>query len=86
MIRGRVGDLVDKHALSLPDLEPLLTSSEGEEWFPVPGMAGGFAYRLEGEGSSAKLIVSSWSRVVEGSGARHEISAEGSRLVETGFV
>lgn len=55
-------------------------------WFPVPGMYGGFSYRLESIGVDAKLMAESWGRVVGGSGQRHEITSEGSRLVEEGFV
>ena len=86
VIRGRAADLVDEHRLTLPDLAPLLTADEPEAWFPIPGMYGGFNYRLEGEGEQAKLVTESWCRVVDGSGQRHEITASGSELVEEGFV
>jgi hypothetical protein len=49
-------------------------------------MYGGFSYRLASSGADAKLISESWCRVVGGSGQRHEITSEGSRLVEEGFV
>jgi hypothetical protein len=54
----------------------------------VPGMYGGFSYRLEVAGVEAKLVSESWSRVVDGSGQRHEITSAGSQLVEVeeGFV
>jgi len=55
-------------------------------WFPVPGMYGGFSYRLVSIGVDAKLVSESWCRVVDGSGQRHEITSEGGRLVEEGFV
>jgi hypothetical protein len=55
-------------------------------WFPVPGMYGGFSYRLESVGVEAKLVSESWCRVVGGSGQRHEITSAGSQLVEEGFV
>ena len=55
-------------------------------WFAVPGMYGGFSYRLEKAGVEPKLITESWSRVVDGSGQRHEITPTRSRLVEEGFV
>ncbi len=45
-------------------------------WFPVPGMYGGFSYRLESAGVEAKLVSESWCRVVGGSGQRHEITRE----------
>jgi hypothetical protein len=86
VIRGRAGALVDQHGLKLPELAPLLSSDEPEAWFPIPGMYGGFSYRLEGEGESAKLIAESWCRVVGGSGQRHEITAQGSTLIDEGFV
>jgi hypothetical protein len=49
-------------------------------------MYGGFYYRLDAAGVDAKLISESWSRVVGGSGQRHEVTSEGSRLVDEGFV
>jgi hypothetical protein len=86
VIRERAGNLIDEHNVVLPELRPLLTAEESNAWFPVPGMYGGFSYRLEGEGAQAKLITESWCRVVGGSGQRHEITADGSRLIEEGFV
>ncbi len=86
VIRERAKDLVEEHSLRLPELEHLLEMARPAVWFPVPGMYGGFSYRLEGEGTGARLVSTSWSRVVGGSGQRHRIDAEGSRLVERGFV
>ncbi len=51
-------------------------------WFGYPGMYGGFNMSIEVDG----LIVSSWSRVVGGSGQRHAITERGCELVEEGFV
>lgn len=34
----------------------------------------------------AKLVSESWCRVVGGSGQRHELTSEGSRLLEEGLV
>lgn len=50
-------------------------------WFPVPGMVGGFQIALVDD----HIEVTSWSRVVEGSGQRHLISTGGSQLVAEGF-
>ena len=86
VIRGRAEREVDKHRLRLPELEPLLELDEPNMWFPVPGMYGGFSYRLELAASGPKLISESWCRVVEGSGQMHEITPTGSRLVGEGFV
>ncbi|CAB3758654.1 hypothetical protein B7G54_17295 [Burkholderia puraquae] len=87
MIRGRIAHLrVD--ALRLPELEPLLELDEQAErvWFAVPGMYGGFGYALHTDGATAVLVSDSWSRVVGGSGQRHEITAHGCTLVDEGFV
>lgn len=88
VIRGRAEKLIEEHGLRLPELEPLL-EFDGDSprfWFAVPGMYGGFAYRLDSEGVEAKLISESWCRVVEGSGERHEVTSAGSQLVAEGFV
>ncbi|RUS26155.1 hypothetical protein BC938DRAFT_471164 [Jimgerdemannia flammicorona] len=51
VIQGRVSKLVAEHALRLPQLGPLLELGKvAAFWFAVPGMYGGFAYHLEGEG------------------------------------
>lgn len=86
VIRARAESLVQEHGLRLPALEPLLELDSPQMWFPVPGMYGGFSYRLEAAGVEAKLVSESWCRVVGGSGQRHEITATGSQLVEDGFV
>ena len=55
-------------------------------WMPVPGMAGGFHYWLARGAPDPLLIAESWSRVVDGSGQRHEITPRGVALVDEGFV
>ena len=77
---------VQEFGLRLPELEPMLEFRDERFWFAVPGMYGGFSYRLEGDGVEATLISESWCRVAGGSGQRHEITASGSRLVDEGFV
>lgn len=86
VIRGCADELVQQNKLRLPELEPLLELERAEMWFPIPGMYGGFSYHLETFGVEAKLVAESWSRVVGGSGQRHEITSKGSCLVEEGFV
>lgn len=86
VIRGRIDRELPDQGLRLPELEPLLELDRPQMWFPVPGMYGGFSYRLESTGVEAKLISESWCRVAGGSGQRHAITSEGSRLVEEGFV
>jgi hypothetical protein len=51
-------------------------------WFPYPGMYGGFTMSIRED----RLVVASWSRVVDGSGQRHVITVSGCELVEEGFV
>ena len=85
VILGRAEDLVKEHHLRLPELGPLLEIEEPQMWFPVPGMYGGFSYWLAEAGHEARLISESWSRVVGGSGQRHEVTATGRALVEEGF-
>ena len=86
LILSRATEVTDTDGMKLPELAPLLTAKEPTAWFAVPGMYGGFSYRLEGEGIRVKLISESWSRVVEGSGQRHEVTAHGSKLLDEGFV
>jgi hypothetical protein len=86
VIRERIDGQLPGHGLRLPELEPLLELDRPHMWFPVPGMYGGFSYRLESSGVEAKLVSESWCRVVDGSGQRHEITSAGSQLVEEGFV
>lgn len=86
VIQGRARALIQEHALRLPELEPLLELATPHTWFPVPGMYGGFSYDLKVADVDVTLVSESWSRVVDGSGQRHEITTAGSRLVEEGFV
>lgn len=86
MVRERASQLIEKYALRLPELSVMLELETPDMSFPVPGMYGGFYYRLVAPGAEAKLVCESWSRVVGGSGQRHEITADGCTLVAEGFV
>lgn len=88
VIRGRADDLVLDARLRLPEIAHLLETPLDAEpaWFAVPGMYGGFAYRLVADGADARLVAESWCRVSQGSGQRHEITSAGARLVDEGFV
>ncbi|GDX83357.1 hypothetical protein LBMAG42_51680 [Deltaproteobacteria bacterium] len=77
---------MSEYGLRLPDLEPLLEMDEPRMWFPVPGMYGGFSFRLDLGADVPKLVSESWCRVVGGSGERHEVTVDGARLVDRGFV
>lgn len=86
VIRGREAELVDEHGLRLPELAVLTESDPPAAWFAVPGMYGGFDYRLSPGETGWLLTAESWSRVASGSGQRHEITAAGALLVDEGFV
>ena len=51
-------------SLRLPELEPLLEFERENVYFEVPGMFGGFLYRLEDDGAASRLAVERWSRVL----------------------
>ena len=88
LIRKRADWLLDhpdNKELMLPTISMDLLSS-GDNWFPIPGMYGGFSYYLFLEDNKLKLISESASRIVGGSGQRHEITNEGCKLLEEGFV
>ena len=86
VIRSRAAALVERHGLELPHLSDLLKRSDRKAFLRVPGMYGGFSCWLEREGEDTVLISESWCRIVGGSGERHEVTSDGSRLVEEGFV
>ncbi|KAH0795360.1 ankyrin repeat domain-containing protein [Histomonas meleagridis] len=83
--RNRRGN-IDFSTLEMPKLTPQLATSNNEEYFPVPGMYGGFSYKLIKTGDHYMLDTSSWCRVVGGSGQRHIITADETKLVDEGFV
>jgi hypothetical protein len=68
----------------LPNLHDLSFDDE-EAWFAVSGMYGGFSYRWL-DNDRTKLTASSWSRVCGGSGQAHEITKDGAKLIDEGFV
>lgn len=87
VILGRVRVIEDLPSLRLPEVEVLLEFPHGHGiWFPVPGMYGGFTYRLAADRAVAKLVTESWCRVAGGSGQRHEITPSRADLVTEGFV
>jgi hypothetical protein len=86
LIRFRAGNLVRNVGLELPSIETAGLGEAAAAWFPVPGMYGGFKYWFAEESPILTLFCESWCRVVDGSGQRHAIDAEGCRLIEQGFV
>lgn len=86
LIRSRVGALIDKHHVVLPELSMEQIASGSETWFPVPGMYGGFLLRFLQDRAEVVLQSESWNRIAWGSGQRHEVTASGYELIEEGFV
>lgn len=83
VIRSEVAKLVDRHTLRLPELQPLLEADRDKRFFfQVPGMYGGFFYRLAEEGVAAKLVVIASSRM--GGSRTYEVAPEGSVSVSEG--
>jgi hypothetical protein len=80
VILGRAGSLVRDQELRLPELEVLLESEK--VWFPVPGMYGGFSFRLEPAGADTRLVSDSWCRIVGGSEQRHVVTATLTEQIE----
>jgi hypothetical protein len=72
--------------LDLPKIGFEMLEEKEQRWFPVPGMYGGFAYRLRRRGETLALVTESWSRVVDGSGQRHLVTTDAVVLEEEGFV
>lgn len=96
VIRGRAARFIDQSSWPLPSLAAMLAGEASESlrrtgnpdvWFyPVPGMHGGFRLRWLAGGADAKLESVSFCRVAGGSGQRHEITAAGGELVESGML
>lgn len=86
LMQLRASNLIEEHRVMLPDLTAPADATDDPEWFPIPGMYGGFSYRWAADSTGPMLVVESWSRVVGGSGQRHHITAADSTLVEEGFV
>lgn len=84
---GRAAQDIRTAGLRLPELGPPLDlSTEPAIGFAIPGTDGGFAYRPRADGVDPLLVAESRSRVVGGSGQRHDITSAGAKLVEEGFV
>ena len=82
--RAREGGLpMPRH---LPSLHDLRVDEAEPRWFAVPGMYGGFSFRLQAHANHPQLVTESWSRVADGSGMRHTITPTQVILDEQGFV
>jgi hypothetical protein len=86
LIRSRVREGRLEVPAELPEVTEDLLAEDKPRWFAVPGMYGGFSYRLTKKDSGLELTAESWCRVVGGSGMRHSITKEEVILREAGFV
>ena len=89
VIMDNVGELIEEFQVPLPSLSFDLvekTNWASKESFPVPGMYGGFYYYLTIEDCDLVLYSDSWSRICEGSGMSHRITAKESKCIAEGFV
>ncbi len=82
LIRSRAGSLVDKHETRLPELMLAEMAPGAAVWFPIPGMSGGFSYRLLTDREGMVLQAYSWSRVIDGSEQCHEVTPSGYERIE----
>jgi hypothetical protein len=80
-IHGRVYDGNLRKVLRYPPVEILHELPGQRVWFPMPAKYG-FHIELQ----RGALEVKSWCGLVEGSGQAHLVTAEGSVLVDQGFV
>jgi hypothetical protein len=69
-------------APAVSSLVRVLPDDDYKAWLAVPGMYGGFSFWTEKGHGQLTMTVESWSRVVEGSGHRHLVTASGFVLVE----
>jgi hypothetical protein len=84
LIHQRIDEGNLSHDLDMPRLTSPARLFRKAGFFPVPGMCGGFQYRLVGTPDCPVLEVSSWCRVVEGSEMDHRITVDGTVLVSQG--
>ena len=83
---GEALDIAEAAGTSLENLCRRQAFHDDFTWFAVPGMYGGFNYRLERREVELQLVAESWCRVVDGSGMRHVVTAKQAVLVDEGFV
>jgi endonuclease/exonuclease/phosphatase family metal-dependent hydrolase len=63
---------------------PIITNNDQikKSWFPIPGMYGGFNYRLFTKNGKPVLLMNSWCRMDDGSLQNHEITINGYTLIK----
>lgn len=70
----------------MPQLGPLVEHPDASFWCAIPGYYGGFAYEWLDRDRRDTLDVTSWSRVIGGSGQQHHITASSVNLVWEGII
>ncbi len=86
LIMERAGSLVRARSSELPHLRDLIEAGNSSGQYSIPGMYGSFHFMLRNAGRSTVLTCESYSRVVHGSGQRHVITQQGSKLVEDRYM
>ena len=76
LIRSRAREGAIEVPAELPVLSRTMLTEAEPRWFAVPGMYGGFAYRMHDRDGRLELVADSWCRVVQGSEQRHVITAQ----------
>ncbi len=85
IILERGARFLESLPLRLPEISVMLEKPKSELWFAIYGMYGGFSLKFEYD-NELLLISSSWSRIIEGSGRRHYVTARHAELGDSGFV
>ena len=87
LIKDEVGEQLMKNIERYPELDHLLEYESAVESLSVSGMYGGFYYYLAETQADKKplLCVSSYSRIVMGSGKVHYILETGTELISSGY-
>lgn len=86
LIRSRAREGTVPIPKRLPRLNRELLEEREPRWFAVPGMYGGFSFRLKETGRKLELIAESWCRVVDGSERRHSVTSNQVILLDEGFA
>jgi hypothetical protein len=82
LIKARTHQLSPRGTASLPSLDDIRQSSSAEGWLPVPGLFGGFMYRLDRHVSAPRLLVETRAGIRLELGPRYVITEAGVSAIE----
>ena len=82
LIKTRTHQFSPRGAARLPSLDEIRESSSAEGWLPVPGMFGGFMFRLDRDESSPRLLVETRVGIRLELGPRYVITEVGVASIE----